>query len=60
MRVSTLSALCLLMALYMVVSVATEVFVDDFLDPRSMFATMVASTLLAGALSLAIDVSVPV
>ena len=59
MRVRTFSVLFILMALYLVVTVAAEVFIDDYVKPQSMFTYLVLSTLLTGIASLTIDLDVP-
>ena len=59
MRVRTFSILFVLMALFLVFAVAAEVFIDDYLQPHSMFTYLVASTFLTGLASLIIDIDVP-
>jgi len=59
MRVRTFSVLFVIMALYLVITVAAEVFIDDYVKPHSMFTYFVLSTLLTGIASLAVDIDVP-
>lgn len=59
MRIRTFSVLFLLMALLLIYSVSAEVFIDDYIKPRSMFAYLVLGTLITGAASLAVDLEVP-
>jgi hypothetical protein len=59
MRVRTFSVLFLLMAIFYIMSVAAEVFIDDFVRPRSLFAYLVLGSLITGVASLAININVP-
>jgi hypothetical protein len=59
MRVRTVSALFLVMALYYVLAVASEVFVDDFVKPRSLFSYLLVSTILSGIVALVVEIDVP-
>ena len=59
MRIRTFSILFIIMAIYLVITVAAEIFIDDYVKPRSMFTYFVISTLLTGIASLAIDIDVP-
>ena len=56
MYYQALATLLVLVAIYFITSVATEVFVDDFVKPRSLFAYLLASTLLASSASMVIGV----
>lgn len=60
MRVRTFSVLFILMAIYYIVAVTAEVFVDDFVKPRSLFAYLLVSTLITGIATLMINIDVPV
>lgn len=59
MRLRSLSALLLVVAVCFVLAVAAEVFVDDFVRPRSLFAYLLASTLVTALAALAVNVEVP-
>lgn len=59
MRIRTLSVLLLVVAIYYIMTVATEVFVDDFIRPQSLFSYLLISTLIATIAALAIDIDVP-
>jgi hypothetical protein len=59
MRVRTFTVLFLLMAIYLVITVAAEVFVDEYVKPHTMFAYLVISTALTGLASLTVDLDVP-
>ena len=59
MRIRTLSVLLLVVAIYYIMTVATEVFVYDFIRPQSLFSYLLISTLIATIAALAIDIDVP-
>ena len=59
MRVRTFSVLALLVAIYLIIAVASEVFVDDYVKPQTMFAYLVLGTLLTGIASLTVDIDIP-
>jgi len=59
MRVRTFSVLFILMAIYYIMAVVTEVFVDDFIKPRSLFTYLLVSTLITGIAALMINIDVP-
>lgn len=59
MQVRTFSALCIVMAVLLIFAVAAEVFIDDYIEPRSMFAYLVLGTLITGTASLMVDIDVP-
>jgi hypothetical protein len=59
MRVRTFTVLFLLMAIYLVIAVAAQVFIDEYVAPHTMFAYLVISTLLTGLASLTVDLDVP-
>lgn len=48
--------LLLLLALVMVVSTATEVIIDDFVHPRTLFYSLLISSVITTALSLVVDI----
>jgi hypothetical protein len=58
MRIVAASALLLVMAIYYIITVATTVFMDDFIRPRSLFVYYLATTLIASFAALAIDVGI--
>jgi len=59
MRIRTFSVLFLLMSLYLLYAVASEVFIDDYVKPHSMFAYLVLGTIITGMASLAVDIEIP-
>ncbi len=59
MRIQTVSVLLLLIAIYYIISVAAEVFIDDYVKPRSMFAYLLVGTVLTSLAALAIDIDLP-
>jgi hypothetical protein len=59
MRVLTFAALLVVMAIYFILAVAAEVYIDDFIKPQTLFANLLISTLITGAASLAVDIDVP-
>jgi hypothetical protein len=59
MRVRTISVLFIVTAIYFIMAVAAEVFIDDFIRPQSLFAYLLVSTLITGVAALAVDIDVP-
>ena len=59
MRVRTFSVLFIIMAIYYIMSVAAEVFIDDFIKPHSFFTYLIISTLVTGIAGLTINIDVP-
>ena len=48
-----------LIALYFVAAVATEVFVDDVLEPSSVYSYLLAGTILTSLVGFAVSVDIP-
>jgi high-affinity K+ transport system ATPase subunit B len=59
MRVRTFSVLFVVMAIYFVIAVAAEVFIDDYVKPQSVFAYLLVSTLVTGIATLGIKIDIP-
>jgi hypothetical protein len=59
MRVRTFSVLFVVVAIYYIMAVAAEVFVDDFVKPQSLFTYLLISTLVTGIAALTINIDVP-
>lgn len=59
MRVRTYTALFVTTAILLIIAVAAEVVIDDYVKPHTLFAYLVISTLLSGAASLALSVDIP-
>jgi hypothetical protein len=47
------------MAIYYIMAVAAEVFIDDFVKPQSLFTYLLFSTLITGVAALMINIDVP-
>lgn len=59
MRVRTFSVLFIVMAIYYIMTVASEVFIDVYVKPQSLFTYLIISTLITGIAALAINIDVP-
>jgi hypothetical protein len=59
MQVLTFSALYVLLAICFIMTVAAEVFIDDFVRPRSMFVGMLVGTIITSVAALAINIDIP-
>jgi hypothetical protein len=59
MRIRTVSLLLILMAIYYIMTVATEVFIDELIKPKDLFTNLLIGTLLTGFAALAIDIDIP-
>lgn len=51
MKTKTLATLCIVMAILLVIAVTTELFIDDYMRPSTLFASIVVSTLVSGVVS---------
>jgi hypothetical protein len=60
LRVSTVSAYLLTIAVMLVVAVGSQIFIADFIKPRTVFAALLAGVILSGAVSLLIDTEIAV
>lgn len=54
MRARAASSLLIVMAILIIMAVVSEVFVDDFLRPSSLFGYLLVSTMATGILATAI------
>jgi hypothetical protein len=59
MRLRTITAVLLLLSLYFVMAIAAEVYIDDFVKPRSLYASLLLSTFLTSTIALFITIEVP-
>jgi hypothetical protein len=59
MRVSTVTALFIVIAIYFIMAVAAEVFVDDFVKPGSLFLYLLVSTVVTSLAALTVNVDIP-
>lgn len=53
------SVLFILMAIYFIISVTAEVFVDDFVKPRSLFTYLLISSLITSIAALMVNIDIP-
>ena len=59
MRVASFAAIFLLMAIFMIVSVAWQVFSDEAVKTKSLFLVLLAGTIVTGLATMGLNVSVP-
>lgn len=59
LRLRTITAILLLLALYFVMAVATEVYLDEFVRPHSLFSSLLLSTFITSIAALFITIEVP-
>ena len=59
MRISTFTALFIVVAIYFLMAVAAEVFVDDFVKPGSLFVYILVGTVVTSLAALAVKVDIP-
>jgi|SRR5579863_826203 hypothetical protein len=59
MRVSSFAVIFLLMAIFMIVSVAWQVFSDEAVKTKSLFLVMLAGTIVTGFATLGLNIAVP-
>lgn len=53
------SVLFILIAIYYIIAVAAEVFVDDFVKPHSLFTYLLVSSLITGIAAFVINIDIP-
>ena len=46
------------MSIYFIISVGTKVFVDDYIQPSSLFANMLLSTIIAASVAMVLDIAI--
>ncbi len=59
LRLQSFAVLFLLMALFFIMTVAAEIWEDDFVKPHTLFMYLLISTLVTGLASLAVDIPLP-
>lgn len=59
MKIQTVSALLLLLALCYIANAASEVFIDDSVRSRSIFSSLLIGTIITSIAAIAIDIDVP-
>lgn len=59
MRVLTFTVLLLMIAIYFILTVGAQVFIDDYVRPRSMFADLLAGTIITSLAALAVNIDIP-
>ena len=59
MRVVSFAVIMLLMCVYMIVSVAWQIFSDEAIKTRSLFLVLLAGTIVTGLACLGLNLDVP-
>lgn len=59
MRVGTVTAFLIIIAIYFIMAVAAEVFIDDFLRPNSLFVYLLIGTVLTTLMAEVVNIDVP-
>ena len=59
MRIATFSALYLLLAVYFVVTVAAEIYINEVFGVHTLFISLLAATIVTSIASLPIDTDIP-
>lgn len=59
MRVHTLSVFFIILALCFIVAVATEVFIDDYVNPHSLFVYLFMGAAISSLILFIIDIKLP-
>ena len=59
MRVVSVAALLVLIALTLIVSVGTELFIEQFTRPRLYFTMLLASVVISSVAALGVSVEIP-
>lgn len=59
MRLATFSALYLLLALYFVMTVAAEIYINEVFGVHTLFLSLLAATIVTSVAALPIDTDIP-
>ena len=59
MRIATFSALYLLLAVYFVMTVAAEIYINEVFGVHTLFISILAATIVTSIASLPIDTDIP-
>lgn len=59
MRVNTFSVLFIVIAIFFIMSIVVEIFLDDFIKPNSLFIYLFLGSLISTIAGLAININVP-
>lgn len=59
MNVRATSVLLLVIAVYYIMAVATEIFIDDVIKPKTLFWYLLFSTIITTVAALAINIEIP-
>lgn len=59
MRLATFSALYLLLALYFVMTVAAEIYINEVFGVHTLFLSLLAATIVTSIAALPIDTDIP-
>ncbi len=59
MLIPIVSTLLIVIALLFIIAIAVEVFIDDYVKPKTMFMYLLISTILTSIISYILDVDIP-
>lgn len=59
MRVDSFAVIFLLMAIFMIVSVAWQIFADEAVKTKSLFLVLLAGTIVTGFATMGLNIAVP-
>jgi hypothetical protein len=59
MRLVTVSVLYIVVSLVLIMSIATDIFVSDYVHPHSYFGILLVGAVITGLASVVVDVDVP-
>lgn len=59
MRIRSLAVVSLLVALYFVMAVGAEVYLDEFVRPHTLFTSLLLGTIITSLAALPISIEVP-
>lgn len=59
MRVRSVAVVCLLIAICFVMAVAAEVYLDEFVQPHTLFSNLLLGTVITSLAMLPITIEVP-
>jgi hypothetical protein len=59
MKIRTITVLMLVMAIYFIMAISTEIIIDDFIKPHSVFTYLLITTLITGLAATIINIDIP-
>jgi len=57
-RIRTLSSLLVIITIFFIIAIATQVFIDEFMHPKAVMYTILFGTLISSFAAVVIDIDI--